>query len=170
MVRKKLIDQLVERVFNDAFRAEGLELRNDIPDDGFVNDRFHGQPAFFRQVGDGGAAQGRQGFHETIEGSGGEVHFQTHFPAGFQSAPEHHDQAFQLLLFPFVLHRFPVRDELGIGGHQGVHDAELVGLDGAARFRDVHNGVHQLRHFHFRSAPGEFHMGLDALFLKPAVP
>lgn len=86
VVRKKLVDQLVERVFNDAFRAEGLELRNDIPDDGFVNDRFHGQPAFFRQVGDGGAAQGRQGFHEAIEGSGGEVHFQTHFPAGFQSA------------------------------------------------------------------------------------
>ena len=34
---------------------------------------------------------------------------------------------------------------------QGVHDAELVGLDGASRFRDVHDGVHQFRHLHFRS-------------------
>ena len=47
------VNHLVQRIFNDAFRAGGLELRNQFAHDLLVNDRLHGDPAFEAQIGNG---------------------------------------------------------------------------------------------------------------------
>ena len=49
MVNRKLINHFVERILDDALGAGSLERRDQFPDDMFVNDRLHCNPAVLCQ-------------------------------------------------------------------------------------------------------------------------
>ena len=52
-------DDFVERVFDDAFRAEGLEVGDEVTGGGLVDDGLDSDPAILREGADGGSAEGR---------------------------------------------------------------------------------------------------------------
>ena len=56
------VNHLVQRILDDAFRAGGLQLRDQFAHDVLVNDRLHRHPAFLAQVGNGRVAQRGQRF------------------------------------------------------------------------------------------------------------
>ena len=50
-------NKLVERILDDAFRAETLEVGDDVSYHDFVNHRFNRHPAGLGELGDGRAPQ-----------------------------------------------------------------------------------------------------------------
>ena len=46
---------------------------------------------------------------------------------------------------------------------QRIDHAQVIGAQRRAGLRDFHDGVRELRHFHFRRAPGKFHARLHAV-------
>ncbi len=46
-----LVNYFVQRIFDDAFRARGFELRDYFTDDLLIYDRFDGHPALQAEVG-----------------------------------------------------------------------------------------------------------------------
>ena len=58
----KLMDNLVERILNDALCPGGLERRDDFPGDNLLDDGLDRHPAAAAQAGDGWLTQGGQLF------------------------------------------------------------------------------------------------------------
>src|SRR5690606_431567 len=61
------VNDLVERIFHDAFGTEGLELRDDFANDLLVDDGFEGDPVGVAEGGDGRVAQGGQRGNDLVE-------------------------------------------------------------------------------------------------------
>ena len=83
------------------------------------------------------------------------VHHETHLAQRRDGPLQQHGHVLELAPLVGVLPRREVGDELRVRLQHGVDDAQLVGPQRAARFRDLHDGVGKLRRLDLRGAPAE---------------
>ena len=105
-------------------------------------------------MGYGGGIQARQEVHHSLHIFLSHIHFQTHQFFTAQSSLEQLGNLFDFFALGRIFPGIVVGDELCIGLHQFVDDAQSVGLDGGAGFGHLHDGVGQTGdHFGFGCTP-----------------
>src|SRR5271165_787421 len=147
------VDDLVQRVFDDALGPGRLERRQDLPDDALVDDRLQGEPLRVAEGRDRRVAQGRDRRDDGPERLLGGVHLEADLGLGLQGSPDQQRDRLDLPALDRVRPRLPVCDQLRVGLEERVDDPQLVRAQRRARLRDVDDRVDKVGHLDLRRAP-----------------
>src|SRR5271165_1440920 len=157
------VDDLVERVLDDALGAERLQLRQDLAHDALVDDRLEGDPLGAAERRDRRIAQGRDRRDDGPERLLVRVHLEADLRLRLQGPADKQRDRLDLRALHRVRPRLLVGDQLRVRLKKGVNDPQLVGAQRRARLRYVHDGVDQVGHLHLGRAPRELDLRRDSL-------
>ena len=68
-LKSVLRDDLIERKFDDTFRAQYFQVRDDLTGNRLADNGLDCDPFAIREGGDGGTAEGRENFEDGVEGA-----------------------------------------------------------------------------------------------------
>src|SRR5213594_21877 len=157
---------LVKGVFNDSFRACGLEPRDEFTDDVLVDNRLDGHPAGLAEARNRRAPQRRQALQQGREVSLLQVHLEADLRLGFQGALEHQGHRLDFAPLPRIFPGTVIGDKPRRGNHQFIDDPKLVGPKGRAGLGDLDDGIDQLVRFDLGRAPRKFDRRFHAVLAK----
>src|SRR5215475_11498964 len=135
--------QLIQRIFNNPCRARSFQLGNHIANDAFFQDRVDRYPFLVAQLRYGGAVQGRQDLEYSLQVLLADIKHQSHTSLCIDCATQHQRDVLDLPLLLRILPCIFVGYELRIGLADCLDYPQAIGLERAAGFCDLDDGIGQ---------------------------
>ena len=165
----ELVNDLIERKLDDPRSSVLGERGNEIAYLLLLDHGLYGEPILVIEPVDRGGVEGGKSLDNLVERLGRSVALEKNAALGLEGAGEKHLKLLELGSLGLVLPARLVGDETRGGSQDRIDDAEVVCPEGAARLREIDDGVNEFGSLDLGSAPGELYIGLDAILLEIAL-
>ena len=105
----------IKGIFDDPYCSSLLQFWNEFPDNLLRNNRLHREPIGLEEIGNRWGGDAGEDLNHTLEVICRNVHLEPHHSFCSEGPLKKKRDLFNLFPFPWILIRFPIGNQLGIG-------------------------------------------------------